>query len=63
MNNLLPIYFKDCKSTLPRIDDLYNVRRPVFHLAKIKHEYAKQLLDYQLLNLLNKNESFRNSMI
>ena len=59
MNNLLPIYFKNCKPTLPRIDQLYNVRKPVFHLPKIKHKFAEQLPDYQLVKLLNKNGSFR----
>ena len=48
-----------CKPTLPRIDQLYNVRKPVFHLPKIKHKFAEQLLDYQLVKLLNKNGSFR----
>ena len=27
MNNLLPIYFENCKPTLPRIDQLYNVKK------------------------------------
>ena len=59
MINLLPIYFENCKPTLPRIDQLYNVRKPVFHLPKIKHKFAEQLPDYQLVKLLNKNGSFR----
>ena len=59
INNLLPIYFENCKQTLPRIDQLYNVRKPVFHLPKIKHKFAEQLPDYQLVKLLNKNGSFR----
>ena len=59
MNDLLPIYFKNCKPTLPRIDQLYNVRKPVFHLPKIKHKFAEQLPDYQLVKFLNKNGSFR----
>ena len=59
MNNVLPIYFENCKPTLPRIDQLYNVRKPVFHLPKIKHKFAEQLPDYQLVKLLNKNGSFR----
>ena len=41
----LPIYFENCMPALPRIDDLYNVRRPVFYLPKIKHELAEQLPD------------------
>ena len=59
MNNLLPIYLENYKPTLPRIDQLYNVRKPVVHLPKIKHKFAEQLPDYQLVKLLNKNGSFR----
>ena len=59
MNDLLPIYFKNCKPTLLRIDQLYNVRNPVFHLPKIKHKFAEQLPDYQLVKFSNKNGSFR----
>ena len=59
MNHLLPIYFENCKPTLPRIDQLYNVKKSVLHLPKIKHKYAEQLPDYQLVKLLNKNGSFR----
>ena len=50
---------KIVKPTLPRIDQLYNVRKPVFYLPKIKHKFAEQLPDYQLVKLLNKNGSFR----
>ena len=57
--DFLPIYFEICKPTLPRIDQLYNVRKPVFHLPKIKHKFAEQLPDYQLVKLLNKNGIFR----
>ena len=59
MNNLLPIYFENYKPTLPRIDQLYNVRKPVFHLPKITHKFAEQMPDYQLVKLLNENGSFR----
>ena len=59
MNNLLQIYFENCKPTLPRIDQQYNVRKPVFHLSKIKHKFVEQLPDYQLVKLLNENGSFR----
>ena len=59
MNNLLPIYFENCEPTLPRIDQLYNVIKPVFHLPKIKHKFAEQLPDYQLVQLLNEIRSLR----
>ena len=47
MNNLLPIYFDNYKPTLPRIDQLYNVRKPVFHLPNIKHKF---LNNCQIIN-------------
>ena len=59
MNNLLPIYFEKCKPTLPRIDQLYNVRKSVFHLPKIKRKFAEQLPDHQLVKLLDENGSFK----
>ena len=31
----------------------YNIRRPVFHLPFIKHSFAEQRLDYQLIKILN----------
>ena len=49
--------FRIC--TLPRIDQLYNVRKTVFHVPKIKHKFAEQLQDYQLVKLLNENGRFR----
>ena len=59
MNYHLPIYFENCKPTLPKIDQLYHVRKLVFHLLKVRHKFAEQLPDYQLVKLLNKNGSFR----
>ena len=59
INNLLPIYFENCMPTLPRINQLYNDRKPVFHLSKIKHKFAEHLPDYQLVKLSNQNGSFR----
>ena len=63
MNNLLPIYFENCKPTLHRIhvDQLYDIRKPVFHLPMITHKFAEQLPYYQLAKLLNENGSFRKS--
>ena len=34
-----------------------NVRNPKFHLPVIKHEFAKQLLQYCLIKLLNEDEN------
>ena len=53
MNNMLPSYFDSMKPVLPVICSLYEVRKPTFHLPHINHEYAEQLLKYQLVKILN----------
>ena len=53
MNNTLPSYFEIMKPLLPLICDHHIIRKPVFHLPYIRHDYAKQLLKYQLVKLLN----------
>ena len=42
---------------LPNICNIYNIRHPTFHLPLVKHDSAEQRLDYQLIKLLNTNES------
>ena len=39
--------------TLPNVCDYYNIRRPIFHLPFIKHGFAEQRLDCQLIKILN----------
>ena len=58
-NNLLPPYFNYMKPNLPVICNHYNVRNAKFHLPLIKHEFAKQLLQYCLIKLLNEEEYHR----
>ena len=53
MNNTLPNYFEIMKLELPRISDHYEIRKLTFHLHKINHEFAEQLLKYRLIVLLN----------
>ena len=57
MNDLLPPYFNYMKLNLPVICDYYNVRNPKFHLPVIKHDFAKQLIQYCLINLLNDDDN------
>ena len=59
MNNKLPPYFENMKPVLPRICDNYDIRRPSFHLPLIKHDFAEQLIIYQLTTMLNENGSTR----
>ena len=42
---------------LPNICNIYNIRHTTFHLPLLKHDFAEQILDYQLIKLLNTNES------
>ena len=42
---------------LPNICNIYNIRHPTFHLPLVKHDFAEQRLDHQLIKLLNTNES------
>ena len=59
MNNKLPPYFENMKPVLPTICDNYDIRRPSFHLPPIKHDFAEQLISYQLTTMLNENGSMR----
>ena len=56
MNNGLPPYFDVMKPVLPRIVNVYEIRKPTFHLPKIRHEFAEQLIEYCLINYSNKEE-------
>ena len=38
---------------LPELCNVYSIRKPTFHLPVIWHEFAKQLIEYKLLELLN----------
>ena len=45
------------KPNIPVICNHYNVRNPKFYLPLIKHEFAKQLLQYCILKHLNEDEN------
>ena len=45
------------KPNVPVICDHYNVRNPKFHLPVIKHDFAKQLIQYCLIKLLNEDDN------
>ena len=53
MNNLLPPYFNSMKPKLPELCNVYSIRKPIFHLPVIRHEFARQLIGYKMLELLN----------
>ena len=47
MNNMLPPYFNMLKPNMPLVCDYYGVRNPKIHLPTIRHDFAKQLVQYQ----------------
>ena len=53
MTNLLPPYFNSMKPKLPELCNVYLIRKPTFHLPVIRREFARQLIGYKLLELLN----------
>ena len=53
MNNLLPFYFNSMKPKLHEVCNVYSIRKPTFHLPVIRYEFAKQLIEYKLIELLN----------
>ena len=57
MNNLLPPYFDVMKPVLPIISNRYEIRNITFHLPMTRHEFANQLISYQLIERLNKVEA------
>ena len=59
MNYLLPPYFNYMKPNVPVICDHYNARNPKFHLPVIKHDFARQFIQYCLITLLNKDENIK----
>ena len=42
---------------LPNICNIYNIRHPTFHPPLVKHDFAEQILDHQLIKFLNTNKS------
>ena len=53
INIKLPYAFQEMKPTLPRVCDIHDIRKPIFHLPNIKHTFSEQLIKYQLVKILN----------
>ena len=45
------------KPKIPELCNVYSIGKPTFHLPVIRHEFAKQLIEYKLLELLNTESS------
>ena len=53
MNNKLPCYFNYMKLSLPVICKCYGIRKPKLHLPIIRHGFAEQLIQYNLIRTIN----------
>ena len=53
MNNKLPSYFNYMKPNLPVIFNYYGIRNPKFYLPIIRHGFAEQLIQYNLIRTIN----------
>ena len=53
MNNKLPSYFNYTKPNIPVICNYYGIRKPKFNLPIIRHGFAEQLIQYNLIRTIN----------
>ena len=53
MNNVLPPYFIMLKPSMTLVCVYCGLRNPNIHLHTIRHDFAKQLVQYCLIKLLN----------
>ena len=58
MNNMLPPYFDMIKLSMPLVCDYYGPRNPNIHLPTTRHDFAKQLVQYSLIKLLNNDNEY-----
>ena len=58
MNNMLLFYFNMLKPSMPVVCDYYGLRNPKIHLPTIGNNFAKQLVQYSLIKLLNKDNEY-----
>ena len=49
MNNILPSYFILMKPELPPTVSQYEIMRPKFRVPFVKHVFAEQFLEYQMI--------------
>ena len=53
MYNKLPSYFNYMKPILPVICNYYGIHKPKFHFLIIRHGFAEQLIQYNLIRTIN----------
>ena len=52
-NDSLPAYFAAYKTLTQPLTTRYPLRRPIYETFRVKHEYARICLKYQLLDFFN----------
>ena len=53
-NDSPPAYFASYKTLIQPLTTRYSLRRPIYGTFKVRHEYARICIKYQLLDYLNK---------
>ena len=54
LNDSLPAYFASYKTLIQPLTTTYPLRRRIYETFKVRHEYARICIKYQLLHFLNK---------
>ena len=66
-NDSLPAYFALYKTLIQPLTTRYPLRRPIYETFRVRHEYARICIKYQLLDFLNKlsdsNSEFLNTIL
>ena len=55
---MLPPYFNMLKPNMSLVCDYYGLCNPKIHLPTTRHDFAKQLVQYCLIKLLNKDNAY-----
>ena len=58
MNNKLPSYFNYMEPNLPVICNYFGIRKSKFHLPIIRHGFAEQLIQYNLIRTINNDVEY-----
>ena len=67
LNNSLPPYFVSYKTLIQPLTDRYPLRRSLYQISRVNHEFARISLKYQFISFLNilseKNSQFLNTIL
>ena len=62
-NDSLPAYFAAYKTLTQPLTTRYPLRRPIYETFRVKHEYARICLKYQLLDFFNNLNEFKSEFL